>query len=86
MKGFLRLRDLLKRLFIKFVYRTVIMYPKSNEQLFALKAFAKALKVDFVTSTYNPDFVAKIKQRKKEVDTGKFTMLDPAKSIWENLG
>jgi len=62
------------------------MHPKNSEQLSAIKAFAKALKVDFETSPYNPDFVAKIKESKKEVEKGKFTTLDPKKSLWENLG
>jgi hypothetical protein len=53
--------------------------------LTALKAFAKALKISVETSPYNPDFVSKIKASKKEVEDGKFTTLDPAKSIWENL-
>lgn len=66
---------------------TVIMHPKNNEQLTALKAFAKALKVEFETtkSPYHLDFVAKIKTSKKQVEEGKFTTLDPSKSIWENL-
>ncbi|MDB5087714.1 MAG: hypothetical protein JWR09_1708, partial [Mucilaginibacter sp.] len=43
------------------------MHPKNKEQLSALKAVAKALKVDFETETspYNADFVAKIKESKK---------------------
>ncbi|WP_214072437.1 DUF2683 family protein [Mucilaginibacter sp. dw_454] len=66
---------------------TVIMHPKNNEQLSALKAFAKALKVEFETtkSPYNPDFVKKIKASKKQVDDGNFITLDPSKSIWENI-
>ncbi len=66
---------------------TVIMHPQNKDQLSALKAFAKALKVDFETekSPYNPDFVAKIKESKKQIEDGKFTTLDPDKSIWENL-
>ncbi len=66
---------------------TVIMHPKNSEQLSALKAFAKALKVEFETSKspYNADFVAKIKESKKQAEEGHFTKLDPAKSIWENL-
>jgi len=43
---------------------TVIMHPKNDEQLSALKAFAKALKVDFEISPYNTDFVAKIKKKR----------------------
>lgn len=67
---------------------TVIVHPKNDEQLSAIKAFAKALKMDFETtkSPYNPDFVKKIKQSKKQVEDGKFITLDPNKSIWENLG
>lgn len=64
---------------------TVIMHPESKEQLSALKAIAKALNVKFETSPYNPDFVAKIKESKKQVDEGKFTKLDPSKPLWENL-
>ena len=52
---------------------TVIMHPKNKEQLTALKAFAKALKVKFETGTtpYDPDFVAKIKRSKKQAEEGK---------------
>jgi len=64
---------------------TVIMHPENKEQLSALKAIAKALNVKFETSPYNPEFVAMIKETKKQVDAGKFTELDPDKSLWENL-
>jgi hypothetical protein len=66
---------------------TMIMHPKNKEQLSALKAVAKALKVEFETteSPYNGSFVAKIKESKKQVEEGKYTKLDPDKSIWENL-
>ena len=52
---------------------TLIMHPKNKEQLSALKAFAKALKVDFDTekSPYNSDFVAKLKESKKQAGEGK---------------
>jgi hypothetical protein len=65
---------------------TVIMHPKSQEELSALKAFAKALKVKFETSPYNNDFVAKIQQSKRQVEQGNYTTLDPNKSLWENIG
>ena len=65
---------------------TVIMHPKSQEELSALKAFARALKVKFETSPYSSDFVAKIQQSKKQVEQGNFTTLDPNKSLWENIG
>lgn len=66
---------------------TVIVHPQNKEQLSALKAFAKALKVEFETkkSPYNADFVIKIKESEKQIEEGKFTVLDPDKSIWENL-
>ncbi|MFI5140480.1 MAG: DUF2683 family protein [Sphingobacteriales bacterium] len=52
---------------------TVIMHPKSKEQLSALKAFAKALKIDLETekSPYNPEFVAKIKESQKQAKEGR---------------
>ncbi len=67
---------------------TVILHPENKEQLSALKAIAKALNIKIETnkSPYNPEFVAKIKKSRKEVEEGKFITLDPTKSIWENLG
>ncbi len=52
---------------------TVIAQPTTKEQLNALKAFMKALKVDFKIekSPYNPEFVAKINQSRKEISEGK---------------
>jgi len=64
---------------------TVIMHPKSQEELSALKAFARALKVKFETSPYNSDFVTKVQQSKKQAEQGNFTTLDPNKSLWENI-
>jgi len=44
--------------------KTVVIRPKNKTQLEAIKAFAKALKMDFETtgseSPYDPDFVKKI--------------------------
>ncbi|MBS1532128.1 MAG: hypothetical protein JSU01_17635 [Bacteroidetes bacterium] len=64
---------------------TLIMHPQNEEQASALKAIARAWKISVETSPYNPDFVAKIKASKKEAEAGKFTTLDPAKSVWDNL-
>jgi hypothetical protein len=66
---------------------TVIIYPKNKEQLSALKAFAKALKIDFEIkkSPYNPEFAAKIKKSLKRVKAGEYITLDPNKSLWENI-
>jgi hypothetical protein len=46
-------------LFIKFVYGNINYAPQNKEQLAALKAIDKALKVSVETSSYNPDFVAR---------------------------
>lgn len=53
-----------------------IAHPKTVEQINALKAFMQALKIKFEISTkedYNPDFVNKILESKKQIAQGKFT-------------
>jgi hypothetical protein len=59
--------------------KTITMFPKSKEQMTTLKSFARALKIKFEVSTspYSPDFVAKIKKGKKQVERGEFMTLDP---------
>ncbi len=63
---------------------TLILHPKNNEQLAALKAIAKAWKIAFETekSPYNPDFVAKIKKADEDIKTGRFTKIEPS-DIWK---
>ena len=68
---------------------TLIVQPKSKEQLTALKAIMKALKVDFTTGKsedgpYNAEFVAKMKKSEEDVKAGRTTKIEPA-DIW-NLG
>jgi len=51
-----------------------IVHPANTEQVQALKAFAKALKIKFEVTTekaYNPEFVEKILKSKKEFKEGK---------------
>jgi hypothetical protein len=52
---------------------TLILHPKTKEQLAAFKAIAKALKVDFKTeeSPYDPEFVKDILQGREDVKNGK---------------
>lgn len=52
---------------------TVIANPANKEQLDAIKAFMKALKVDFKVekSPYDPEFVAKIEKSRQEIKEGK---------------
>ena len=65
---------------------TLIVHPRNKEQLTALKAIMKALKVDFETeksieSPYNPEFVAKIKQSEEDIKAGRTTKIHPA-DVW----
>jgi hypothetical protein len=52
---------------------TLIVQPKTKEQLTALKAFIKALKIDFKSeeSPYDPEFVEKILQGREDIKNGK---------------
>jgi len=51
---------------------TLIVHPDNKEQLVALKAFMKALKISFKAekSTYDPEFVAKIQTSREQVKNG----------------
>ncbi len=51
-----------------------VAHPQTSEQVSALKAFMKALKIKFEVSKdddYNPEFVEKILQGKKDIKQGK---------------
>ena len=57
----------------------IIAHPKSIEQINALKAFMKALKIKFEISehyNYNPGFVAKIEQSKEQYRKGEFISVE----------
>ncbi|SCW40850.1 DUF2683 family protein [Mucilaginibacter sp. NFR10] len=46
--------------------------PKTKEQLVALKAFLKLMKIDYqIESNYNEKFVSKILQGRKDIKNGK---------------
>jgi len=65
---------------------TLIVHPKNKEQLTALKAFMKALKVDFQSSKdiekpYSDEFVAKMKEAEEDVKAGRTIKIEPA-DIW----
>ncbi|MES2276302.1 MAG: DUF2683 family protein [Bacteroidota bacterium] len=63
---------------------TLIVQPKTKEQLTALKAFIKALKIDFKTekSPYNPEFVDKILQGREDIKNGKGVKIAP-EDLWK---
>jgi len=66
----------IKLLSIMKTEEVIIVHPQTIEQLNAIKAFMKALKIKFEISkeeTYNPEFVEKILESKKQIDEGKFT-------------
>lgn len=53
-----------------------IAHPQTSEQVSALKAFMQALKIKFEVAkedTYNPDFVGKIMESKRQIAQGNFT-------------
>jgi len=63
---------------------------KHREQLAAVKAFAKALKMDFETreatkSPYNPKFVKLILDAGKSAEKGNVTRIKDAKNIWADI-
>lgn len=50
----------------------MLLHPKNNDQVKAIVAFAKALKIDFeVEKPYNPTFVKEILQAKQDIAEGK---------------
>lgn len=63
---------------------TVIARPVNKEQLAALKAIMKAIKVDFTTekSTYNPEFLAKVDRAEEQIKSGKYRKVTPS-DIWK---
>ncbi len=57
----------------------IIAHPETTEQLKAIKAFMKALKIKFEISKespYNPEFVAKIEKSRKDFENGNFTRVE----------
>jgi len=57
----------------------IIVHPQTDEQINAIKAFMKALKIKFEISeekSYKKDFVEKIAQSKKEFEKGDFKSVE----------
>jgi hypothetical protein len=52
---------------------TLIVQPKTKEQLTALKAFIRAMKIDFTSAKgpYDPEFVEKVLQGREDIKNGK---------------
>lgn len=66
------------------IMETLIVQPKTKEQLTALKAFIKALNIDFKTEEkpYDPEFVEKILQGREDIKNGKGVKID-TKDLWK---
>ncbi|KHJ36990.1 hypothetical protein PBAC_28350 [Pedobacter glucosidilyticus] len=64
---------------------TLIVHPENKEQLAAIKAFMKALKINFEKksneSPYHQDFVQKIMEGRKDIDNGKGIKINPS-DLW----
>lgn len=64
---------------------SLIVHPKDQKQLNAVKAILKALDVSFkreLSSPYNPEFVAKIKRGEKAAKAGKSVKVD-VENLWK---
>ena len=54
----------------------IIAHPKTKEQVNALKAFMQALEIQYEVTDeghYNPDFVKKVLESKRQITDGKVT-------------
>lgn len=64
-----------------------IIQPKTEEQANALRAFAKALKIKLeVAKPYNPEFVEKIEESKKQYQKGDFVSVTKKEDLKKMLG
>ena len=64
---------------------TLIVYPSNTQELSVIKAFFEALKIKFEVakdSPYDPEFVAKIENSRKQAAEGK-TVKISLDDIWK---
>lgn len=58
---------------------TFIVHPKTEEEVSALKAFMKALKIKFEIRkerSYNPEFISKIEESKEQYKKGDYISIE----------
>ena len=67
--------------------QAIITYPEKKEEIKALTAFLKALKIKFeyTEEKTNPDFISKIEKAKKNYDKGEYITIKDSKNIWESI-
>lgn len=68
---------------------TIVIHPQNKEQLDAVKAFVKALKIKFETiendAPYNPAFVKRVLAADRSSKEGNVTRIKDAKNIWADI-
>ena len=62
----------------------VIAKPVSKDQLEAVKAVLKVLKVDFITENnkYTPEFLAKVERAEEQIKSGNYRKITPSE-VWK---
>ena len=65
--------------------QTLLIFPEKRKEMQAVKAVLKALNVRFEEKdeeVYNPEFVAKIEEGRREIAEGKGVKMD-IKNLWK---
>ena len=66
--------------------QAIITYPEKKEEIKALKAFLKALKIKFeYKETVSDAFAQKIDDSKKQAENGEYITIKDSKNIWESI-
>ncbi|CAN1564052.1 hypothetical protein MCERE19_02804 [Spirosomataceae bacterium] len=66
----------------------IISYPEKKEDIDALKAFLKALKIKFEdreVSNYDNEFISKIQNREELLNKGEFITIKDTDNIWKSI-
>ena len=67
----------------------IIAHPANEQEMNTIKAFFKALKIKFEISKkspYNPEFVAKIQESRRQYEKGKYSSIHNEKELKNFLG
>lgn len=66
--------------------QAIITYPEKKEEIKALKAFLKALKIKFeYKETVSDAFAQKIDDSKKQAENGEYITIKDSKNIWKSI-
>ena len=63
----------------------LVIHPENKEQLSALKALIKSWNINFEKYPYDPNFVAEINKREKNIKQGDFITIKDPGNVWESL-